>query len=272
MASCPTYKAPFGSQIKQGGSTGPYDCTAWAARVVIATSTCGAKVPSGRTIRLRSSEPVPDWDSPGLNLPQVAEVARRDYGVNMDVQVGGYRLTWSQYEARRKAGQPTEIQVGYGPIADSKYDGGRGFRGNHALAETLAGGTYDSLADGRASGVWRYDGSLYPREIMKRAAGQLDIGGRKLGYGLVWCAFGTDVVPNYRVEITPGEHWFRYFVTNGIITNREAYSGRSTSANCTPPDWYPWPRVSRQYRLVRIADSGSAYNGWYMPAAQAVVR
>jgi hypothetical protein len=196
MPSCPNYIVSPGFQLGPlGGSTGPYDCTAWADRVVIATSTCGAKVPTGRTIRLQSNEPVPDPRSPGLNLFQAEAVAAK-YGVNLDVRVGYQSVTWAEYERRRKAGQPAIIQVNYAAIADSKYDAGRGFRGGHALAETTHA-TYDSLADGRAAGVFRWNGTIYTRAVIQSAAARLDIGGGAHPRpGTVWAAFGPDVVPS----------------------------------------------------------------------------
>lgn len=196
--SCPSYVVPFGSQLMQGGATGPSDCTAWAARVAIATSSCGKSVPSGRTIRLLSSEPVPDPRSPGLNLPQVAAVASR-YGVTLDVRIGWQAVTWAEYEDRRKDGQPTILQVSYSPINHSKYDASPSFFGNHAIAETTHA-TYDSLADGRRAGIWRFDGTVYPRALIQTAAAELNTGipGHVThpNPGTVWAAFGPDVVPS----------------------------------------------------------------------------
>lgn len=196
MTACPSYVAPPSFQLAStAGSTGPVDCTAHAAAVTIRSSTCGARTPSGRTIRLQSNEPVPDPASPGLNLDQVDAVAGH-YGVNLDVRIGYRSVTWAEYERRRKAGQPTIIQVRYAAIADSKYDAGRGFRGNHAIAETTHA-TYDPLADGRASGVFRFNGTIYTRAVIQTAAARLDIGGgRHPAPGTVWAAFGPDVVPS----------------------------------------------------------------------------
>ena len=269
-ALCPTYVVPNASQLKQGGATGPYDCTAWAARVVIATSTCGAKVPSGRTIRLQSSEPIPDPTSPGLNLNQVAAVARDHYGVYMDVHTGLRKVTWDEYERRRKAGQPAEIQVSYAPIADSKYDAGRGFRGGHAMAETTHA-TYDSLADGRAAGVFKFNGMLYTRELMKQAAGKLVIGQtrtgpRLVGYGYVWAAFGRDVVPSFRVRVPAGPVLV-YSLMAGKVVDRRTATTAGFTASCSPPRSYPWPAKSRTVTLVKV--TGGSHAGWYISAKYA---
>lgn len=195
MPSCPNYVAPPSFQLAStAGPTGPYDCTAHSAAVVIRASTCGAKAPSGRTIRLQSSEPVPDPRSPGLNLDQVDAVAAK-YGVYLDTRIGYQSVTWAEYERRRKAGQPVILQVLYAAVADSRYDAGRGFRGNHAIAETTHA-TYDPLADGRAAGVFRWNGTVYTRSVIQTAAARLDIGGGAHPRpGTVWAAFGPDVVP-----------------------------------------------------------------------------
>lgn len=196
--SCPNYVVANGSQLMQGGSTGPDDCTAWATRVVIATATCGKQVPSGRTIRLKSSEPVPDPKSPGLNLVQVANVAKL-YGVQLEVRISYNSVPWSEYEQRRLDGEPTILQVSYRAINASKYDASPAFYGNHAIAETTHA-TYDSLADGRRAGIWKWDGTVYPRTLIQAAAAELNTGTPGLVShprpGTVWAAFGPDVVPN----------------------------------------------------------------------------
>ena len=266
-ALCPTYVVPNASQLLQGGSTGKYDCTAWAARVVIATSTCGAKVPSGRTIRLQTNEPIPDPDSPGLNLSQVATVAREHYGVYMDVRTGLRKVTWDEYERRRKAGQPAEIQVSYAPIAASKYDAGRGFRGGHAMAETTHA-TYDSLADGRAAGVFKFNGTLYTRSLIREAAGKLVINqrGDTVGLGFVWAAFGRDVVPSYRCRVPAGPVLV-YALVSGKVTSRRVATTAGFTASCSPPRSYPWPAKARTVTLVKV--TGGVHAGWYISAKYA---
>lgn len=262
--NCPTYEVPFGSQLKQGGSTGPYDCTAWAASRAIGHATCGATVPSGRTVRLMSNEPIPDPNSPGLNLPQVQAVAA-DFGVFLDVHVGYRKVTFAEYERRRKAGQGCIIQVSYGPIADSKYDAGRGFRGGHAIFESLHA-TVDSLADGRAAGVFRYDGTVYTRSVMENAAGSLVIGSAgpgpiRVGQGFVWAAFTRDVVPSYRASVPNGSYW-AYQVSNGVVVLRALRTTGGFSSESTPPKTYRWG--ARSVTLVRLLSGSHA--GRYISA------
>lgn len=263
--SCPTYEPPFGSQLQSGGSTGPYDCTAWAASRAIAFATCGGKVPSGRTIRLLSSEPKPNPASPGLNLPQVAAVAQDDFGVHFDVHVGSRRVSFAEYERRRLAGQGCIIQLDYSPIASSRYDAGRGFTGGHAMFESHST-TIDSLADGRASGVWRYDGTVYPRDLMRRAAGLLQVGGgQTVPDGFVWAAFTKDVVPYYRASV-PAGRVLLYEVTNGRIVRRVSQNTGGFSAFASPPRSYPDAAglPGDSYYLSRLTSGSRA--GWYLSA------
>jgi len=221
--TCPTYVAPPGYQLEDGGVTGPVDCTAWAASRAIAHSTCGDKVPAGRTIRRLSNEPIPNASSPGLNLYQVADVAREVYGVHLDVRVGWRALSWSEYEDRRRDGSGMVIQLSYAPIADSRFGAGRGFRGGHAIFESQHD-TIDSLADGRAPGVYDRDAEgvrVYPRNLMRKAAGELIIGMdrqgriRRVGDGKVWAASTQDRLPEYEARV-PGprrnRQWRRFRV------------------------------------------------------------
>lgn len=265
--NCPSYIVPWAGQLAMGGSTGPYDCTAWAASRAIGHSTCGAKLPSGRNIRLLSNEPIPDPNSPGLNLPQVQDVAWDDYGVWLDVRIGARKVTWGEYEKRRNAGQGAIIQVRYAAIADSKYDAGRGFRGNHAIFETVHA-TYDSLADGRYTGCFRYNGTVYTREILKTAAGQLDTGGgTRPGYGYVWAAFTRDVIPDYRASVPAGS-FYAYTVVNGVVESKRLRTTGGFSATCTPPRSYRWKNdASKTSTLVRLTSGSRA--GTYISAKYA---
>jgi hypothetical protein len=216
------YVAPPSFQLAYyAGPTGPYDCTAHAAKVAAEAVTSGDWALTGRAIRQASSEPEPDPRSPGLNLPQVAAVLERR-GIDTAVYIGSRALSWDEYELKRKAGRPAILQVGYAPISDSRYDAGRSrFRANHAIAETVHA-TYDPLAGPTSrTGIWHHDGRVYPRALMRGAASRLDIGGRLAG-SAVWCLFLDDVVPKYLVTIKPPagqrSRTFRTWnIVNGVI-------------------------------------------------------
>jgi hypothetical protein len=270
MSTCPTYIVPPGFQLSQGGATGPYDCTAWSAAIAIATGSCGKETPSGRIIRLLSDEPVPDPSSPGLNLPQVAAVALDKYGIYLDVRIGSRAVTWAEYEHRRTSGQATLLQGSYAAIAASKYDAGRGFTGGHCIAETTHA-TYDSLADGRAAGVFRWDGTVYTRAVIQTFAARLDIGGGKHPVGVVWAAFAPDVVPNYRAVIKPvapatTQAFGTWQVKAGVVQSSRMRTTTGYDDPCTPPMWVKHPD-GRYLHLVRVQQGSLA--GLYVSASWA---
>jgi hypothetical protein len=241
MTDCATYRAPFGSQIQEGGATGGVDCTAWATRAGLATATCGRIVVSGRRLRLLSNEPVPDPQSPGLNLYQMQDVLREDFGVYMDVRAGSRAISWSEYERKRVAGYSLVVQLSYAPIADSPFDAGRGFRGGHAMFEHVNAGTMDSLADGRAPGVFDYTGAFYPRDLIRRATDRLVIDprtGATVPSGMVWAGVLRDVVPGYFARIPEGRVLV-YRVRDGVIVDRDAQRTDGFSAIASPPRRYP---------------------------------
>jgi hypothetical protein len=263
--ACATHVADPSFQIG-AGATGGVDCTAHSASNAIDHATCGAKDPGGRTIRLKSSEATPDPNSPGLNLSQVAKVAKNNYGVSLDIRIGSHKVSWAEYEKRRTSGQGAIIQVNYGPIADSKYDAGRGFRGGHAMFES-AHATYDPLADGRASGVFRHNGSVYDRDIIKKAAGSLIIasssqGVVRVGNGFIWAAFTRDVIPAYHARVPAGEYW-AYWIVDGRVKKRSRRRTGGFSAPCTPPDSMPWGGHN-SVTLVKML--GGSKTGQYISA------
>lgn len=258
MTACPTYREPFGSQLKQGGATGGVDCTCWAARAAIAHATCGAVIVSGRTVRLQSDEPIPDPRSPGLNLQQVADVALK-HGVYLEVHIGYYALTWKEYEAARSDGRGAIVQGVYSAIADSRYDAGRGFRGTHAIEEDQHQ-TLDSLADGRAPGVFQHDGTLYDRRVMRAFAEAL------FGKDRIWCALTRDTAPDLRATIRPAAGHARraYRVFNvtaqGRVSDVDPYRVQTTAGidrPCSAPRAVPGPGGLRF--LVQI--QGGPHNG-----------
>jgi hypothetical protein len=261
--TCADHVADPTFQLQSGGSTGAVDCTAHSCSNAIDHATCGKKDPAGRSIRLLSSEPIPNPSSPGLNLPQVRDVAWDDFGVFLDVRIGAQALTWTQYEARRLQGQGAILQVGYAPIADSRYDAGRGFRGNHAIFESIHA-TYDPLADGRAPGVFRHDGSVYDRALIRKAAGQLLLGSTRLGEGKVWAAFTRDVIPDYLARVPAGTFW-AYHVVEGVVQYRRQRTTGGFSASSTPPRSYRWG--TRTVTLVRLTSGSRA--GTYISATYA---
>lgn len=264
MPSCATFEVNFWNQVRQLGNGDPYggyDCTAWTCAGAISHGTCGHTLTTGTWVRKHSNEPIPNPKSPGLNLVQVADVART-LGVYLDVRIGSRAVSEAELERRRLAGQGVIRQVGYGPIADSRYDAGGGFRGNHATLETLHA-TYDPLADGRRSGIWRFDGRVYPRALMAVASRKLVIGylnGSPLYPARPWAAFTIDVVPNYRASVPAGGFWVYDLDSQDRITGHTWHQTGGFSADCGAPRWHSWPGgPSPTLRsLVRLATGSRA--------------
>jgi hypothetical protein len=253
-----TYIVPPQFQLPPRTPTSPYDCLAYSASMGIRFAKQSQSGPSGRTIRLLSDEPKPDPESPGLNLEQVAAVAIEHFGVYLDVYKGHNALTWAQYEAKREQGRGALIQVSYGPVADSRYDAGRGFRSGHGMYEDFQA-TDDPLADGRAGGVYNRMARgpiVYDRGVIKRAAGLLVVSddGSRVGYGNVWCAFTRDKVPTFRVRLPKGQRYLVFTITSGVITGAHfkttAHGFESASSI---PKSYRWPGRDRLlHNLVQV--------------------
>lgn len=190
MASCRPAASPYW-QLQQGDPYGSANCAAYAGAAAIAFETCGARTPTGRTIRAQSSEPIPDPASPGLNLAQLASVMIGQYGIAPAVHIDA---PWQEFVDASMAGHGCVISIGYDPIRRSVYRGSRVFTGGHAFFEAQKLFTYDPLADGRllGQGYRAFTGpAYYPAELLKTAAGQLPIptssgGIRRAGYGRVW--------------------------------------------------------------------------------------
>lgn len=271
----PLYRVPPREtwQLQNGDPYGGSNCSAWSANGLLNRVTEGRKNSSGERIRQLSSEPKPDPRSPGLTLPQVCDVLEDYFDQPMDVRIAYRALTFEEYEAKRVNGKPALIQVGYSAIADSPYDAGNGFRGNHMMFEDNSG-TYDTLADGRHPGVYRNGGSLvYPRDVMKRAAGLLVISqpGRptvRVGFGRVWCAFGVDVLPPYHAEVKPRagrktRNFNAYTIKDGRITGYVKRTTRGFDAHCNPPRVVAWQAHGMRY-VVKLTEG--PFKGSYINA------
>lgn len=249
-------------QLQANDPHGGVNCCAYSAAMAVDYATRGAVVPTGRRIRELSSEPNPSPSSPGLNLAQIDAVTRKYYGVDLDVR---YKLPWTEYETIRKRGHGAVLQIDYSPISTSAYSGSPTFGGGHAIFENDHT-TIDPLADGRRPDIWRYDGRLYPRTLMRKAAGLLVIGNNvRVGDGYCYVGF-TNIpkdgpLPRYRIQVTKGS-WFDYDVRDGVIKGRTSRGTGGFSADCSAPRRYSWPGHSGSYRLVRV--TSGAYKGSYI--------
>jgi hypothetical protein len=184
-------------QIQGSDPHGGDNCTAAAAAAAAAYDSCGAVNLTAKQIRAASTEPEPDPVSPGLNLVQVRDAIRKlsDGAVELTIFTGAAALDWDEYEKRRRAGHAFITQINYTPITESPFVADPGFKRGHAILETPES-TYDPLADGRRPGIFKHDGRLYPRDLIKEAAGEMVTRKgppvRKVGFGKVWCAMTRD--------------------------------------------------------------------------------
>lgn len=262
--NCPGHITPFKPQLGDG-VYGPFDCTANSAAMAIDYASCGTVRLTGAQVRAQSSEPKPDPDSPGLNLPQVAAVAAK-HGIYFDVRIGSRAVAWSEYEARRIAGQGCLGQLLYLPISKTFLDAGGGFKGNHAWFETRLS-TYEPLADGRRPGIHKYDGRSYPRGLVLQSMASLNIGGGDTPLpGRVWAAFTRDVVPDYFVEIRPvapakKRDFANYTVHAGLITSGKRDVTAGFSAKATAPQAIKDASTGKYRYLVKLL-TGSRKNDW----------
>ncbi len=155
-------------QLQQGDPYGGVSCTAYAAAAVIAWDTAGVSGPSGRAVRKRTDEPIPDPKNPGLTLAQV-DAASRQFGVDLDIH---YRIPWVELASHLAQGHAAVLQVSYGPIRASAFRGSSVFTGGHAFAVFPGWWVIDPLADGRKAGLYRGPGT-YPEGLLREAAGDL---------------------------------------------------------------------------------------------------
>jgi len=187
-------------QLQQNDTHGGDNCTAYAAAAAADYDTCGRILLKGARIREVSDEPTPDKKSPGLNLSQVRTAVLRltDGEVNFTKFTSSMALDWEEYEERRKAGHGFITQIDYTPFTETAFVGDPKFKRGHAIFESPES-TYDPIADGRRNSIFKFNGTLYPRDLIRRAAGEMVLARdankrptKRVGIGKVWCAMTRD--------------------------------------------------------------------------------
>jgi len=240
-------------------------CTCFSAAMAASFDRQVPKIVTGCEVRARTGDTVG-----GTNLAQVDAAVKSLTGVDLSVY---YRLSWATFAKFIDSGMGGILQGWYGPIADSRFDAGRGFRGNHAVFVPPDWAVMDPLADGRAAGVYKFHAEPYPRSLLRDFAGRLNIafdGYRALGDGLVYAALTRDQVHSYSLAFTGGAFWIYELSAEGKITGRHSkrFSG-PTSASCTIPQFYAWPGHSGR-TLVRMLTGG--LKGQYVGIPQDTVK
>lgn len=230
-------------------------CTCYAGAMAASYERQVKKVIEGEDVRRRTGDV-----SGGTTLAQVDSAIRSLTGVDLDVH---YRMSWTTFAAEVTRGRGAILQGWYGPIADSRFDAGNGFRDNHAVFVPPDWRVMDPLADGRYPSVYKYAAEPYPQSLLKQFAGKLNLdptGYRALGFGYVYAALTKDRVSTWHLRFFARRDFFVYALgPDGRITGRSKHEGftSDTSARCSVPIFYGWPGHSGRM-LVRMLSGGLA--------------
>lgn len=271
--ACNNYLPRFQDQINPNDPLGSTSCTCYSGAMAADYDTCGGKVPTGKEVRKMTGD-----TSGGTSLPQVDYALRKGWGVDLDTRIGSARLTWDQFAAKIDAGHGAILQGSYLAIHNTKYEGDKNFIGNHAIFVPPGWGVMDPLCDGRRTGIYKYHGEAYPKDLLKRFAGLLMLDEKKkrrLGEGLVWCSLTRDNTSIWRASVQPKKDektrmFYQYIIKNGIIVDRIARYTTGFTHTVTPPKLYR-ADSSQTYKnksLVKIL-TGTSRKGWYINAGWA---
>lgn len=275
MTTRPTFQ-PQNPAIS-GCRLGWQSCTCFAGAMAASYDLQKAKVVTGCSVRVATNDTVG-----GTNLAQVDTAVNKLTAADLSLHYG---LPWATFAKFINAGMSGVLQGWYGPIADSRFDAGNGFRGNHAVLVLPGWVVMDPLADGRYPGVYKYHGEAYPQSLLRTYAGKLNIsstGYRALGDGLVYAGMTRDNVHDYHIRyINGGPFWYYVLGHDGKIAGRKAHKYTTTTGTtCTQPAWYPgnsadpppsgFRDVDGGRSMVRI--TGGGLKGYYVAVPQSQVR
>lgn len=206
---------------------------------------------------------------------QVDAALQKGWGINLDTRVGSSKLTWASFVTQIDRGRAAILQGSYSVIHGTRFQGDRFFTGNHAIMVPPGWGAMDPLCDGRREGIYKYHGEPYPKDLLRRFAGALELSpGNRLGLGYVWASLTRDNYDPYIARVPARNSFLRYYLVDNKIVKRE--SDRTVtgfSASCSPPKTYSVSSTSPLYNefhyknLVRLS-SGSR-NGWYIASGWA---
>lgn len=261
MSDCPNYVAPHSNQLgPSAGKTGPFDCTAHAAAMVADQGTCGAERFTGRSIRLATDEPVPDPQSPGLNLDQVDTALRSlTHGaVDLDVERMYPAATTI---ARVLGGEPAVVQYQRSALIAMGLGFGNGFGGGHASKLDGVGGLHlDDPLTKRFPITAAQATTLMASLIVGAPPHQ-----HAIGIGRAYVAFGPDSIHSRWVAHIPGDtdgstrRFSIYYVRDGKVISTRVGFTRGFTVNSTAPATYSWGAHPTQRLVVLTSGSWSTY-------------
>ena len=252
----PVFQAqnPAISACKLGWSS----CTCFAGAMAAAFDQGKTFVMGGCAVRSLTHD-----TSGGTTLAQIDAALLDGWNVNLNTS---YRLPWADFAAAIDTGKAAVLQGYYAPIADSRFDAGRGFRGNHAIAVLPGWIAMDPLADGRATGVYKFKGEAYPQSLLRTFAGKLNIGGTgydALGDGYVYASLTRDRQVTYRAHVPAGQRYSRYTVgldrkgNRRITGHREFIPKTGLTVTCSKPIPVYRQTIDERIYLVKVSRPGS---------------
>lgn len=150
-----------------GDKNGWVNCAAYVGGYAADYSTCGVKQPTGAYVRSLTNEPIPDPNSPGLTITQVANALAR-----IGVTVYPFtRAPWSQLITWWEEGRYISLCGQYSVIRPTRFSGDRSFYGGHQIGVPGTLKAEDPLTDGRRAGIYKYHGEAYPVDLLRAFAG-----------------------------------------------------------------------------------------------------
>ena len=245
--------------------TGRFDCTAYGAAFRADAHSLGAVRVSGRSVRLHSDEPVPDRDSPGLNLGQVdASLIDLTHGrVDLDTRVQSRSLTRVELRRRVVDGRFMGLSVDRGVLVRRGFVSG--YTGPHDItvftrdAEPDVPVMFDSLRTSLTRVSW---------DVVFDAA-------EALTPGHVYAQLTRDRSPDYRAVIKPDAgsstipfYQFHLDELGRIADTTRRYTG-GIDRPCSRPVYHRSviPGVAGRY-LVQLLEGARV--GWYVNGRFAV--
>ncbi len=122
------YKPAHQNQIVATDIYGGVNCSAYSCAMSIDRATMGGTLVTGKQVRAASNEPRPDPQSPGLNIPQLVNVA---FGWHVEI-INRTGAPWSAVMAALNEGRGVILQGDYDQIPP-EYSGQTSFKGDHAV-------------------------------------------------------------------------------------------------------------------------------------------
>lgn len=143
-----------------GDPTWRYDCSAFCLAMYADAVTLGGLLTTARQVRLMSSEPVPDPESPGLNIPQLDVVAAK-LRITLDDKQGH---PWSEVISALQQGRRVLAQVDYKSLGNMRCQVGGDF-GHMMLLHYLGSSSGSMMATDPLCAAPK----VYPSDVVKRA-------------------------------------------------------------------------------------------------------